>query len=445
MKIETFSGIMLTLLLIGMLSLVFDIQQVRASGTVFIRADGSVDPPTANITSIDNVTYTFTDNNYDEIVIERDNIVIDGVGYTVQGTGGGTGIDLSGRNNVTIKNLEINAFDYGIWLDYSSNNSIYGNNITTNPSNFAGIWVYNSSGNNIYSNNMTDNYNAIYLESSSYNSIHGNNLTQNYRGIMLSSMFGVSSNNNIYGNNIVDNWHGIRLQYSSNNSISQNYVANSYFGIWLYWSSNNTVSGNDIVANNLDGIRVEGSPHNNILGNQISNNYHGIEIRPYTGAPKSSNNTISRNNITTNSYYGVWIYWSPNNTIFHNNIIDNAEQVHINYDSPNIWDNGCEGNYWSDYSGIDSNGDGIGDTPYLIDASNQDNYPLMSPYVVGDLNHDGTVDINDLLLVDNAYGSEAGDTDWNCHCDITGPEEKSDGLIDIHDLATVGRNYGKTA
>jgi hypothetical protein len=45
---------------------------------------------------------------------------------------------------------------------------------------------------------------------------------------------------------------------------------------------------------------------------------------------------------------------------------------------PNFWDNGSEGNYWSNYNGTDANRDGIGDTPYIIEVNSTDRYPLMS-------------------------------------------------------------------
>jgi hypothetical protein len=46
------------------------------------------------------------------------------------------------------------------------------------------------------------------------------------------------------------------------------------------------------------------------------------------------------------------------------------------------WDNGKKGNYWSDYNGTDSNKDGLGDTPYVIDVLNQDRYPLIEIFAV---------------------------------------------------------------
>jgi len=115
-------GILLTLVLTSIATLTFDIQPAKASGTIYIKADGSVEPSTANITSVDNVTYYFTDNNYDEIVVERNNRVVDGAGYTVQGTGAflSEGIDLSSRSNVTVKNTTIRNVYLGIYFELAS-------------------------------------------------------------------------------------------------------------------------------------------------------------------------------------------------------------------------------------------------------------------------------------------------------------------------------------
>jgi len=107
---------------------------------IYINADGSIDPPTAPISTSDNITYTLTSCTVNRsIVVERNNIVLDGARYTLQGDGGRvrfgaleTGIDLSGRTNVTIQNLQITAFNQGIKLYQLYNDTIVGNNITAN-------------------------------------------------------------------------------------------------------------------------------------------------------------------------------------------------------------------------------------------------------------------------------------------------------------------------
>ncbi len=55
-------GIMMTLLLVSMFSLALNIQPVKAKRTIYIRADGSIDPPDAPISTLDNATYTLTGN-----------------------------------------------------------------------------------------------------------------------------------------------------------------------------------------------------------------------------------------------------------------------------------------------------------------------------------------------------------------------------------------------
>ena len=78
------SNIILALLLMGTLTVAFKVQPVNASGTIYIRADGSIDPPTAPIQRNGDI-YTFTDNINDSIVVQRNSITISGNRYTLQG------------------------------------------------------------------------------------------------------------------------------------------------------------------------------------------------------------------------------------------------------------------------------------------------------------------------------------------------------------------------
>jgi parallel beta-helix repeat protein len=136
---------------------------VKAESTIYIRADGSVEG--TDKIQRDGNAYTFTDDIFDHIIVDRNNIVIDGAGYILQGNGSGvgilgiTGISLDYRSNVTIKNIQIKNFYFGIWLRDSSNNIISGNNITNNY----GITIYDSSGNTFFHNNLINNQNQIYL------------------------------------------------------------------------------------------------------------------------------------------------------------------------------------------------------------------------------------------------------------------------------------------
>lgn len=92
--------------------------------------------------------------------------------------------------------------------------------------------------------------------------------------------------------------------------------------------------------------------------------------------------TISANTVS-GRYYGIFLDYSGGNTIFHNSFVDNTYQL-LSISSTNTWNNSAkEGNYWSDYVGLDDGsggrvaGDGIGDTnlPHL----GVDWYPLMFP------------------------------------------------------------------
>ncbi len=59
-------------------------------------------------------------------------------------------------------------------------------------------------------------------------------------------------------------------------------------------------------------------------------------------------------------------------------------------------------------------------------------------FLPGDVNHDGTVNAQDLTELSSAYGSTPSAPGWNPACDFNG-----DGKINVMDLFNVGRNYGK--
>ncbi|MEM2410797.1 MAG: NosD domain-containing protein, partial [Thermofilaceae archaeon] len=173
MSKRVFSLLLSTLLVFSLFPVFQLVEAVWTGGAIYIKADGSIEPASAPITTRDRGTYTLTDNIQTEgIVIERDNIVLDGNGYTVTGQGRGYGIRLENRRNVIVRNLKIEKFNDGIRLKNSRNITITGNTIANNM--WSGIYLYESSGNTITGNTLSNNGEGIYLSFSDGNRITGN-------------------------------------------------------------------------------------------------------------------------------------------------------------------------------------------------------------------------------------------------------------------------------
>jgi parallel beta-helix repeat protein len=165
-------------------------------------------------------------------------------------------------------------------------------------------------------------------------------------GIMVSSVGNV-----VLDNKIEDSYYGLMISSSNNNDLSDNIISNNTNGLTLYFSSNNAFS-NNVVSDNSIGI----------------------------GLSFSNNNVFSANNVHDN-IAGITFYSSGgNNVIYHNNFNNTVQFLSDSTNSTNVWSQNGEGNYWSDYTGQDSNNDGIGDSPYTTDTGNRDNYPLMGAF-----------------------------------------------------------------
>jgi parallel beta-helix repeat protein len=405
--------------------------QSQETGIIYIQSDGSIATSTGTEVPIarDGNVYTFTDNiNNFFIVVQRNSIVIDGADYAL-GVQGDIGIDLSYRNNVTVKDIQIGSAFYGLYLWNATRNTITGNTLTFNG---FGIYLFGASQNIITGNAATNNDVGISLESSSNNILRDNVMDSNNNLAVYGSqaqhfdndiddsnivngkkVYYLISQNNLIINpstypdvgylalvncqnitvtnlEITKNAHGVLLAYTTGATITQNVIKDNSVGVGLVASTGNFIADNKIIENTRGIQFSNASANNNIATNDVSSNAEGVFLF------NSPQNTFFGNNITDNEL-GVGFKAASNNMFRGNFFVDNAQQVYdsSSYDSTiqmstNIWDFSYQvgGNYWSDYAGVDvksgagqnqTGSDGKGDTAYIINTRNQDNYPLM-PY-----------------------------------------------------------------
>jgi parallel beta-helix repeat protein len=505
---------LILLLILGSMNVILaNIKPVRAmNSAIVIKPDGSIagtDKIQRNgdfyylTGNIEISSLRFGDSG---ISIQKDNIVIDGKNFSIteKNDTHSTGINMTGRFNVTIQNLNINHFSTGIIFGsfsdmlgkeaHSSSNTIIGNTITGF---WIGIWISaSSSGNKIIDNKITAGDEGIVLYYSDSNYLSGNVITENRVGLSIEGAENnVLRNNRMYNNelnfeilhvssssfvqdidtsNTVDNkpiyyWiyqhdktvpsdagfvalgncSGITVQnlniknngvgillYSTRDSvIENNCLENNGAGIIIIISQGINVTNNNLLSNQ-EGIEVHGSSDVRISKNSIVNCRSGISL----GASKNvsilansiigntqlcifvrggERNVVSGNNFTDNDVWCVYlldtnhniivansftenngfaIRWSNsyNNTFYHNNFINNSRGYESAFqvsnpwffgsgDSEyNTWDNGYEGNYWSDYTARYSNAtevneSGIWDVPFFINEVNIDRFPLTEP------------------------------------------------------------------
>ena len=366
---KTFA-LLLVVLFATSIVMLYPVSSQTQQTQITILADGSVVGTDKIHQSKD--TYTLTGNMNASIIIEKDNIVLNGAGFTLQGTGNlnlqETGVSLDGRTGVVIENLNITGFNIDIALTNSSKCIVSGNRIYGN--NNEGVVLNNSWSNWIAQNDVEETQNnAVVILYSNDNFVSQNKILSG--GIFVMGENGIdflAGINNVISDNVLDN-SGIDIE-SSNNTIIGNTVSNSDSGITLY----NHASTNLLLKNN------------------ISNCTFAIG-----GGDTNVNNTVTENNIVGN--YAVALYNGiVDDTFVLNNFINNTKvqitvKSNVRGSSPR-WDNGTFGNYYSDYlvqnpNAKEVDGTGAYNTPYTITVNDTylvphtyqvfDNHPLVNP------------------------------------------------------------------
>jgi parallel beta-helix repeat protein len=488
-KRKAASGIMLTILLFSMLTLAFNIQLVRTEPRIIIVPDNY---PTIqagiNAANLGDTIYVRAGTYYENVVVNKivslvgenkNTTIIDGKGtdlfmygsaillkannatvsnFMIRNAGGGSAgiyIDRYYKNNVLSDNIIISNKWSGVYLDYGSSNNALSRNIISNNTALVdsfGLKLWSSNNNTFARNKIINNRYGFGMAGSSGNIFRDNELVGNVFnldivGYSLSSyIHDIDTSNTVDGKPICYwiNKHSTQVPIdvgyvaavsSTNITVRDLSLKKNGQGI-LFVNTNNSYITRVTTSNNVYALYLYSSSYNTIIGNNLSNNNNGM----YLYASSKSNKVVG-NTITSNNANGILLY-SSSNAFYHNNFVNNKNyQVQNPWNSINSWDNGYPsgGNYWSNYTGVDANGDGIGDTPHIIDSNNQDNHPLIKPYIAGDINYDGFVEISDLTALGETYGAMPNSPNWNVRADIN-----DDHIINAMDLAMLGRNYGKT-
>jgi PKD repeat protein len=193
------------------------------------------------------------------------------------------------------------------------------------------------------------------------------------------------------------NMMGINLQLTGDIScnIIGNLFLNNTIGINNSYGVNSIVIRNNFILFSTEGIDFQSSAQScdcNSTNNRIFGNEYGIFFSGYNdySVRMFSDNILDRNEYAAYIDYAASVQ-SDTWLFYHNNFVNNTQGVFLATPNLNMtWDDGYPsgGNYWSGYNGTDefsgpfqneSGSDGIGDTPYLINENNRDNYPFMQP------------------------------------------------------------------
>lgn len=436
------SGLVLTILLIGMLALTFNIQPIESNpGTICVPDDYDTIQEAINAAGEGDTIQVEADTYYEAITIYNKslNLIGDGMENTIiDGTGSGEQyvVNASYVSNTTISGFTIREAYYpdvyGIEIRYSDNVTITKNNVTNND---RGILILGSSEVNV-SENIIDKsiYGIVTEDPCDHCNISKNNITcfKHRKGKAIDLHY---TNDSLISGNTITGYYGIMIDggnRSGFNYIGDNVISNTTgFGISCKDSPNNEFENNTVqhipTSNEGHGLLMRDSSSSTIVSNFFYDVWKGGDIG-------STNLTVIKENTFLSCTIGLEA--CDHNFIYHNNFLNNSVQADP---GTTFWDNGSKvgGNYWSDYDGEDTDNDGFGDTE--TQHLGCDRYPLVVPKVPIPILHRGTwydcAILGNLTVSRFRFDEKTVSIDFNVtghgYCNLTVPRELLEGTFCI--------------
>ena len=294
---------------------------------------------------------------------------------------GGEGIELSfGENNSVVQNV-IKGCETGLFILSDNNTYVSGNTLMLNP-----IIVYANTKNEIagltiLEDNTLNGHPIRYFYDINNSKLTGGTIgeilvlySENVTivNVIVHTFFiGYSTNVSASYISAENSTYGIYVTVSHYITIENSYAQKNRYGVYLSSSDHITIA-KSFIKNNDKGIYIDMSQCVDFRENTVSSNSYGMDINDL------DDSVISANIFIFNSRSFVIDSQSDNLTFYLNDFLFD-EHASVD-DGANRFDNGTIGNYWLRYTGLDSDGDGIGDTPYYIDSDSVDRYPLMKPH-----------------------------------------------------------------
>jgi len=247
------------------------------------------------------------------------------------------------------------------------NSEVYGAGRWPGVGDWAGLYVQTT--NAVIENNLIrDCQSGISLDPAKGARITGNIVTRCGCGITL-----VDANGSTVAHNTISHCLKGGIGARGNKSTIEGNRVSKVWGMAMGFNIDDSTIGYNTVLNSQHGIWIEGS-HNTIAGNKIR------DIWNSTFVLGEGYENLFLNNIIDGGFQGLGFTPSTGKNIVYNNSFMNIATWSFDSGSDNQWDNGTQGNYWSDYTGADADGNGIGDTPYYIGPNGVDRYPLIAPF-----------------------------------------------------------------